>query len=124
MFGPEHTFLGHVVRPLVAPVAVHSVGVKHQSEICASTLHGIHQKQGILEVDIVIAGAVGKPQTAGTVCGVYALLRGIAENGGPPIAIRILLRGAHIPLGVMRIIQPPVIYATAGNAAAEIFRIA
>ena len=56
---PEGVVLFLEVEALVAAVAVHAVGIDHEVESGALALQDIDQLQGILEVDVVVAGAVG-----------------------------------------------------------------
>ena len=52
---------------LVAAVAVHPVRVDHQFELGAGLLQGIGKHQGVLEMDIVVTGAVSQLQHHRTV---------------------------------------------------------
>lgn len=50
------------VGALVAAVAVETVGVNHQFEMFACFLEGIDEDEGVLEVDVVVTGAVGEAE--------------------------------------------------------------
>ena len=59
---PEGAVLGKEVSSLVAAIAVHSVRVDHEIETLAGFLEGIDELEGVLEMDVVISGAVGEFQ--------------------------------------------------------------
>lgn len=44
---------------LIAAVAVHSVWVDHKVEAFAVAVEGVQELEGVLVMDVVIAGAVG-----------------------------------------------------------------
>ena len=48
------------VGALVAAVAVHAVWVDHEVEAFAVAMEGIQEQEGVLMVDVVVAGAVGQ----------------------------------------------------------------
>ena len=43
---------------LVAVVAVHAVGVDHEVEVLSRLVQGIQKLEGVLVVDVVVAGRV------------------------------------------------------------------
>ena len=45
---------------LIAPVAVHAVRVNHKIELYSFLLQGVDELQRVLEMHIVVSGAVGK----------------------------------------------------------------
>ena len=47
------------VGALVAAVAVHSVWVDHKVEAFAVAVEGVQELEGVLVMDVVVAGAVG-----------------------------------------------------------------
>ena len=56
---PEGLVGGLEVSALIAPVAVHAVGVDHQLEGRTLLLQHINELQRVLEVDVVVPGTVG-----------------------------------------------------------------
>ena len=46
------------MRPLIAPIAVHSVRINHQFEMFAGLLEGVDKYESILEMYVVIPCAV------------------------------------------------------------------
>ena len=46
------------VGALVAAVAVHAIRVDHKVEAFVVAVEGVHEKKGVLVVDVVVAGRV------------------------------------------------------------------
>lgn len=57
---PEGVVCVLEVGALVAAVAVHSVWVDHKVEAFAVAVEGVQELEGVLVVDVVVAGAVGQ----------------------------------------------------------------
>ena len=61
-FEPEGAVVLQGVGALVATVAVEAVGINHEIEMPAGLLEGVDEDEGVLEVDVVVAGAVGEAE--------------------------------------------------------------
>ena len=59
VFQPESIVGILVVEALVAAVAVHAVGIDHEVEVRTDPMEGVDELQGVLVVDVVVAGAMG-----------------------------------------------------------------
>ena len=75
-------------------------------------------------MDVVVAGAVGNLEHY-TAIGL-SFFDGItaypADDGGIVVSVGIILRRTHEALGVVGVVERPVVHATAGNAVMEVVR--
>ena len=142
---PEGAVFGKEVGSLVAAVAVHAVRVDHEIETLSGLLEGVNELEGILEMDVVVTGAVGEfqhdrlgyrqipmflmptfrndmpsPMLSGH--DGNRIAGNIFQDAGGLVAVRVGLRGLHITLGIMRVIQFPVIYSAPCYAVVELLR--
>ena len=81
---------------LLAAVSVHSVRIYHQIELTAGLLKGVHQLEGVLEVNVVVTRAVGQFK-------MHAVrqISGVGKHPGPFEPVGIQFRGEHEALGIM-----------------------
>ena len=101
------------MRSLIAPVAMHAVGIDHEIEGFSLFLQFVDQLERVLEMDVVIARSVGDFQPD-AVRGL--VLPDMVDDARIAVAIRIGLRGLHEAFGVVRVIEGPVIDPAARNA--------
>ena len=96
---------------------MHSAGIEHQFKIFIQALQLVYQLQRILQVHIVVAGAVGQAQHIGLVA---AVLLQPVKHAGLAVTLCIVLRAVHIALCVVAVIQLPVHNTAAGHCILEI----
>ena len=100
--------------PLVAAIAVHTVWVDHEFELLPVLLQLIDKLHGTLEMDIIVTSAVSKLEHNRFIPVKSRLvLRRIADYARITISFRVCLRSLHEALGIMAVIENPVIYSTA-----------
>ena len=102
---------------LISPVAVISAGIDHQLELLVGLLEGVDELEGVLHVDIVIGRAVGDAEHRALAAAVFVRTLPYA---GKCVSLGIVLGGVHVPLGIMAVVELPVIHTAAGNAVLEI----
>ena len=116
-----------IVGTLVAAIAVHAVGVNHELEGLAFTLKLVNQLKRILEVNVIVAGAVGKHKhnRCNGCCGLISIgilgriILNLVNHAGLGLTIGIGKRSLHEALGVMGIVKRPVINAATCNTVVE-----
>src|SRR5579871_2632309 len=101
-------------QPLIMPAGNRMPGtrIEHDLEILVGPLEFLHELHAILHMHIVVHQAMEEQQFAVEVTG------GLHNRGGV-VAIRILLRRIHVPLGIDRVVIVPVGDRSARNAGGE-----
>lgn len=109
---------------LIAAVAMHSVRIDHELELLALLLQLVDQLKGILEMNIVVTGAVSELEhdrlDAFRELVLHRIGGDVVDHAGVPVSVRICLRGLHEPFGIVTVVQGPVIHSASGNAVMEI----
>ena len=102
---------------LIASVSVVSAGVNHQLELLVGLLEGVDELEGVLHVDIVIGSSVGDAEHRALAA---AVLFGTFPYTGEGITLGIVLGSIHVPLGIMGVVELPVVHSAAGYTVLEV----
>ena len=71
-FFPEYRLSGSIMFMLLTSIPMHAVRIDAGLELVARLLERVDQLQGVLEMDVVVAGSVGDTQHVGGVTPVVA----------------------------------------------------
>ena len=106
---------------LIAAIAMHAIRVNHEFEFLVLFLKCIHKPQSVLEMDVIISRPVSQFQHDAAIV-VFLRDRIILRMSCHPcffVAFRISERSIHETLGVVGVIQSPLIHSPASDSVME-----